>query len=121
MNHIEELVQRFVSVWNEMDATRRGEQVRTLWRTDGRHVMGANDTRGHEALTQRVAASNQRNLREKNYVFRPATAIQALAGVVKFRWDMANRDTDGVVSAGVGFLTLDENHRISCDYLFAES
>jgi hypothetical protein len=49
MNHIEELVQRFVKVWNEPDPTRRGEEVRNLWRIDGRHVMGANDTRGHEA------------------------------------------------------------------------
>jgi hypothetical protein len=57
MNHIEELVQRFVMVWNETDPSRRGEEVRNLWRIDGRHLMGANDTRGHDALEQRVAAS----------------------------------------------------------------
>jgi hypothetical protein len=121
MNHIEELVQRFIRIWNETDATRRAEEVRTLWSDDGRHVMGANDSRGHEALEQRVAASNRRSILEKNYVFRPATGIQALSGVVKFRWDMAHRDTNEVVSAGVGFLMLDENQRIACDYLFAES
>lgn len=121
MIHIEALVQRFVSVWNETDATKREEEVRTLWRIDGRHVMGGNDTQGHEALQQRVAASNRRSVLEKNYVFRPATGIQALPGVIKFRWDMAHRDTNEVVSAGVGFLVIDEDHRISCDYLFAES
>jgi hypothetical protein len=121
MNQSEEFVQRFVNVWNEIDGTRRGEEVRTLWRIDGRHVMGTNDTQGHEALEQRVAASNQRSVIEKNYVFRPATQIQTGPGVVKFRWDMAHRDTNEIVSAGVGFLMLDEDYRISCDYLFAES
>jgi len=121
MNHIEELVQRFVKVWNETDPARRGEEVRNLWRSDGRHVMGANDTRGHEALEQRVAASNRRSVLQKNHMFRPATGIQTLPGVVKFRWDMVSRDTTQVVSAGVGFLILDDDHRITCDYLFAES
>jgi hypothetical protein len=121
VNHIEELVQRFVSVWNETDATRRGQEVRALWRIDGRHVMGANATEGHEALEQHVVASNHRSVLEKNYVFRPATGIQALPGVIKFRWDVARRDTNEIVSAGIGFLIIDEDHRISCDYLFAES
>jgi hypothetical protein len=121
MNQIDELVHRFVEVWNETDPGQRGEEVRNLWRNDGRHLMGASDTRGHEALEQRVAASNQRSVMEKNYMFRPATGIQALPGVVKFRWDMASRDTNQVVSAGVGFLVLDDDHRIICDYLFTES
>jgi hypothetical protein len=34
---------------------------------------------------------------------------------------LARRDTGEVVSAGVGFLTLDQAHRIRCDYLFTES
>jgi hypothetical protein len=81
--------------------------------------MGANATEGHEALEQHVVASNHRSVLAKNYVFRPATGIQGLPGVIKFRWDMAHRSE--VVSAGVGFLMIDEDHRISCDYLFAES
>jgi hypothetical protein len=67
-----------------------------------------------------VAASNQRSVVDKNFVFRPATAIQTLPEVVKFRWDMARRDTGEVISAGVGFLTLDAERRIKCDYLFTE-
>lgn len=120
MSSIDELVQTFVNVWNERDPARRREMVRALWRVDGRHLMGAQDVRGHEALEQRVAASNQHNVIDKDYVFRPATAIQSLPGVVKFRWDMARRDTGEVISAGVGFLALDEEGRVACDYLFTE-
>ena len=121
MKSTEELVQSFVSVWNEKDPRRRSEMVRNLWRADGRHLMGTHDVQGHEGLEQRVAASNQRNVVEKGYMFRPATGIQSLPGVVKFRWDMARSDTGELISAGVGFLALDEEQRIISDHLFTET
>ena len=120
MNSVEDLVQAFVSAWNERDPARRRQMVQTLWAPDGRHLMGAQDVRGHGALEERVAASNQRNVIEKGYVFRPATAIQSLPGVIKFRWDMARSDSGEVISAGVGFLAVNDEGRIICDYLFTE-
>ena len=95
--------------------------VRSLWLPDGRHLMATQDVRGHAALEQRVAASNQRNVIEQGYTFRPATAIQSLPGVIKFRWDMARSDSGEVISAGVRFLAIDDKGRIVCDYLFAEA
>jgi hypothetical protein len=120
MEDAEDLVQRFVSVWNERDPERRRQSVRNLWVPEGRHLMGGQDVRGYEGLEQRVAASNERNVAEKGYVFRPATGIQALPGVVKFRWDMVRAGSDEVISAGVGFLVVNEERRIVCDYLFTE-
>ena len=114
------LVRTFIGVWNERDDARRRELVRTLWRADGRHLMGAHDARGHDALEQRVATSHQRSVVENHCVFRPGAPTQSLPGVVKFRWDMARRSTGEVVSAGVGFLALDGAGRIACDYLFTE-
>lgn len=121
MNSTEDLVQAFVSVWNERDPARRSEIVRRLWLPDGRHLMGAQDVRGHAALEERVAASHQRSVVEKDYFFRPATAIQSLPGLVKFRWDMARSTSGEVISAGVGFLAIDDDGRIVCDYLFTEA
>jgi hypothetical protein len=121
MNAIEDLVQRFVAVWNERDPARRSEMVRSLWRPDGRHLMGVQDVRGHAALEERVAASHHRSVVEKGYMFRPATAIQSLPGVIKFRWDMARADSAEVISAGVGFLFIDDSRRVVCDYLFTEA
>jgi hypothetical protein len=54
-------------------------------------------------------------------VFRPAGAIQQLPGVVKFRWDMARREDGTVAAAGVGFLMLDADGKITRDCLFTES
>jgi hypothetical protein len=120
MSSAEDLVQAFVSVWNERNPARRSKMVRTLWAPDGRHLMGAQDVRGHVALEERVATSNQHNVIEKGYIFRPATAIQSLPGVIKFRWDMARSKSDEVISAGVGFLAVNDEGRIVCDYLFTE-
>jgi hypothetical protein len=121
VNSVEGVVQAFVSVWNERDPARRSEMVRTLWVPDGRHLMGTQDVRGHCALEERIATSNQRNVIEKGCIFRPATAIQSLPGVTKFRWDMVRSESGEVISAGVGFLAINDEGRIVCDYLFAES
>ena len=94
--------------------------VRSLWAPDGRHLMGAQDVRGHGALDERVATSHQRNVIEQGYTFRPATAIQSLPGVIKFRWDMAHSESGELISAGVGFLAINSEGRIACDYLFTE-
>lgn len=121
MDDAQRLAEHFVSVWNERDPDRRHEMVRALWTIDGRHLMGTQDVRGYEALEERVAASNRHNVLEKDYIFRTPTAIQSLPGVIKFRWDMARRDSGEVVSNGVGFLVVDAEGRVRCDYLFAES
>jgi hypothetical protein len=121
MADIETLVQRFVGVWNEKDAAARRAAVEAIWTPDGRHLMGAQDVRGHDALEERVRASHQRSVTEGGNVFRPATSIQALPGVVKFRWDMARRQTGEVTAAGVGFLVLDDENRVVRDYLFTEA
>jgi hypothetical protein len=121
MQKIEEIVQRFVGVWNEPDPARRRATIESLWAFEGRHYMGAHDVGGYEDLMTRVTASNRRNVVEGGASFQPATAIQVLPGVVKFRWDMTRRGTEEVLSTGIGFLRLDADAKIVADYLFAES
>jgi hypothetical protein len=121
MLEIEELVQRFVAVWNETDPAARRATIETLWAPDGRHLMGQQDVQGYDALEARVIASHERSVVQGGNIFRPATAIQTLPEIVKFRWDMVRKDGGELVSAGVGLLRLDDKRRIVCDYLFAES
>lgn len=121
MNDIETTVQKFVGAWNETDPTQRRRAVRELWRADGCHYMGSHDIEGHDALEERVTASNKRSVIDGGAIFRPATHIQTLPGLVKFRWDMAKRDTGEVLSAGIGILQIDPDRKIIADYLFAES
>jgi hypothetical protein len=117
---IEDLVHHFVQVWNETDPTQRRATIEAIWAPSGRHLMGAQDVQGYDALEERVRASHQRSVVEGGALFRPPTAIQALQGVVKFRWDMARREDGEVAAAGVGFIDLAPDGRIACDYLFTE-
>ncbi len=117
---VNDIVQRFVAVWNEPSANVRRETVKTLWAQEGRHLMGNQDVRGHDALERRVADSHNRNVRDGGCLFRPATAIQALPGIVKFRWDMIHISTGDVAAAGVGFLELGDGAKILRDFLFTE-
>jgi len=82
VNTAEDLVQAFVGVWNERDPARRGEMVRALWLPDGRHLMGAQDVRGHGALEARRECERPAMMRisatvADHRLFQPATAGQA--------------------------------------------
>jgi hypothetical protein len=121
MEDTERLVDRYVGVWNESDPTARRSTIEALWAAEGHHCMGAHDVRGYDALDVRVTGSHERSVVAGGNVFRPAGAIQQLPGVVKFRWDMARREDGTVAAAGVGFLMLDADGKITRDCLFTES
>jgi hypothetical protein len=121
MENAQQLVERYVGVWNEPDPAARRRTIEGLWSVDGRHQMGDHDALGHDALEARVSGSHERSVVAGGNVFRPAGAIQQLPSVVKFRWDMARRDNGALAAAGVGFLMLDADGKIARDWLFAES
>jgi len=57
----------------------------------------------------------------KNGVLKDAgSTIQSLPGVIKFRWDLVHSESGEVISAGLGFLAINDEGRICCDYLFTE-
>jgi len=97
---MDELARRSVRVWNETDPQARRETIEALWAAGGRHLMGANDATGYDALEARVTASHERSVVQSGNTFRPPTAIQALPGVVKFRWDMAKRASGEIAASG---------------------
>jgi len=117
----ERLVVRFIEVWNETEPKARRRAVESLWTSEGGHLMGANQAFGWDALEARVKASHERSVVEGKNVFRSANAIQSLPGVIKFRWDMARRESGEIAATGVGFLMLDDAGKIACDYLFTET
>jgi hypothetical protein len=53
---VNEIVQRYLSVWSEPDAARRRAEVTALWAPDGvEYVDGGTRFTGHDALVARVA------------------------------------------------------------------
>jgi hypothetical protein len=133
-----EIVDRYVAVWNETDPSRRAGIVRTLWTDDAVHLLqppkeiadGAAsvgffdlvlEARGHAALDRRVTRAHQEFVGDGHFTFRSRGDAERLRNVVKFRWEMVDRDTGEVAGVGLQFLVLGPDGRITDDYQFIES
>lgn len=130
----QELGHRYTSVWNEPDAERRSQLIGELWAEDGVQLLqppeavvatasalGVTPTfevRGHAALENRVALSYEEFVAPGKHVFRTRPDAVALAGVVKFHWEMVSLADGEPVGGGLEFLALDRDGRIRTDYQF---
>src|SRR3954452_25391457 len=118
-----ELGERYVALWNEPDPATRSEQVRTLWREDGRHLLqapveireraealgfpqAALEVRGHEALEVRVMRAYADSVAPGDFRSRGRGAPTRVGEALKLGWEMIDR-AGTVVGAGIGFMVLD--------------
>jgi hypothetical protein len=132
-----EIVERYVGLWNEPDAERRRAAIRALWTDDCAHILQAPrdirdraasvgfytptlEARGHEALEARVARAYEEFVAPGRYMFRSAGGAARVGDAVKFRWEMATADGGAPAGAGLEFLLLDARGRILTDYQFIE-
>src|ERR1700688_4329275 len=53
----QELVERYVAVWNEADPAVRRDRIRSLWAPDGTTCHRLLEARGHAAIEARVTGS----------------------------------------------------------------
>jgi hypothetical protein len=131
---VQELSHRYTSVWNEPDAERRRQLIGELWAEDGVQVLqppeavvatasalGVTPTfevRGHAAIENRITRAYEDFVAPCKHVFRTRPDAVALAGVVKFHWDMVSLADGEPVGGGLEFLVLDGGGRIRTDYQF---
>jgi hypothetical protein len=118
VNDAQELADRYVAVWNEPDAQARRRAIAALWVPDGAHYTGTREAHGYAALEQRIAGSYQKNVRDGGHRFRAVDGAQTLRNVATFFWEMLPTGSETVVANGLGFLIVDEQGRITTDYLF---
>ncbi|UJW28525.1 hypothetical protein L3Q67_24970 [Saccharothrix sp. AJ9571] len=138
MNDIDtqELTDRYVSVWNEPDATVRRDTIRELWAEDAAHVLQPPqdirqaaeglgfaattlEARGHAALEFRVTRAHEEFVAPGAFVFRSRHNADRLHDLVKFNWEMVSPDGE-VAGVGLEILVLDRDGRIRTDYQFIE-
>jgi hypothetical protein len=113
-----DIADRYVSVWNEPNADRRRERVRSLWAPDGATCHRMLDARGYDAIEARVTGSWDKWLREEGYAFRATPDALSHHGVVKLNWEMVTVPAAEVEGVGLSFLILDSDARIRSDYQF---
>lgn len=135
--HLNALVERYVSVWNEADPKARRAIITELWTEDGVHAVQppqevakvAADigltavlrSRGHAELENRVTRAFEEFVAPGTYTFRPRDNAARVDDVVKFGWEMLAVDGDEVAAVGLEILVLDPRGRIRADYQFIEA
>ena len=119
MTDIQAFVRDYIAVWNEPDADRRRQLIRTLWQEDAHHLARTLEAVGHAGIEKRVADAYDKWVKEKGNVFRLRDGVDH--GTVKLRWDMVPAAGGEVVSVGFDFLVLGGDGRIRTGYQFIEA
>ncbi|OXM64940.1 MULTISPECIES: hypothetical protein [Amycolatopsis] len=132
-----DLVERYVTLWNETDASARRKAIELLWPEDGVHLLqppremrdratalGFADAvlaaRGYAAIEERVRRGHEEFLAPAGVTLRARGNTDRLGDVVKFGWELV--DGGGQVrSTGLEVLTLAADGRIAVDHQVFES
>lgn len=132
-----ELVERYVALWNEPDPERRRSSVRALWSEDGSQILrppeeirtqaaalgffaSVLEARGHAALEQRVAVAYEQFVAAGDAAFRARGRTIQLGDVLKFEWDYGALDGAAPSGGGTEFVLLAPDGRIRADYQFID-
>jgi hypothetical protein len=134
----EQLADRYLALWNEPDADRRGRIIAELWTEDGSQILqppqemraiaaspgiglaATLEARGHVELEARAATSYEHWVGTEGLSFRGRDDVDGLGDVAKFHWEAVTRDGE-VAAVGLVFVVLAADGRIQRDYVFIES
>ena len=83
MSNVNEIVVRYLSVWNEQDATRRRDLVAKTWSDDGSYVDGARQGAGHGGIDAMIAKAQETH---PGYRLALASGIETHHQYVRFSW-----------------------------------
>jgi hypothetical protein len=121
MSTLNSVINQYMAVWNEPNATVRRHRIRALWTEHGSTCHRLVDARGYDAIEARVRDAHKEWVRDGGYVFRARPNLVGHHHVAKFNWEML--PATGGESAAVGFdvFILTEDGRIQSDYMFNET
>jgi hypothetical protein len=135
--HASDLVERYVSMWNEGDPAARRAAIAELWAAEGTQILQPPEeildqaarigfinpvleARGHLELEARVTRSYEEFVAPGEFRFRARNDARQIGDVIKFGWEMVRAGDGEPVGAGLEFLILDAHGRIRLDYQFIE-
>jgi hypothetical protein len=115
MSNVNEIVVRYLAVWNERDARKRRDLVAKTWTEDGTYVDAARNGQGHDKIDEMIATAQSHF---PGYRLNLASGIEAHNDCVRFSWaaggtadaplfikgtDCAILSTDGRLKSVIGF------------------
>lgn len=120
MTEPDDLVARYVAVWNEADRGQRRRRVADLWDDTAIRYNHTSRQAGSSEIAHAVEATYER-FGANGRRFRPiANTVVAHHDALKFSWEMFVVDTGEIDSVGTTFLVLNAEQKIVLDYQFTE-
>ncbi|GAA1967234.1 nuclear transport factor 2 family protein [Amycolatopsis minnesotensis] len=116
---MDQLVDRYVSVWNESDPAARKAAVAALWAADGTEVIETATYHGHEAIEARIAEAHETLVRDGGFVFRAAGDAAGHHDSIHFTTHMLPAGGGELAWTGSIFVKLGEDGLILEDHQFA--
>ena len=86
MSNVQNIVERYVAIWNEPDEDRRRTEIVSLWSSNGLHRTSAHSCRGYATIEARVRDAHRRFVADGRHVFRSAGTVETHHNVVRFTW-----------------------------------
>jgi hypothetical protein len=121
MGDIQTFVQDYIAVWNEADADKRRQLIRTLWQENAHHLARTLEAVGHAGIEKRATDAYDKWVKEKGNVFRLQGSVDGHHDTVKLRWEMLPAAGGEVISGGFDFLVPGADGRIPTGYQFIEA
>jgi hypothetical protein len=113
-----QLVDRYVAVWNEPDPKPRRRAVGELFAPDAEYLMFANDPIvGHDAIAAQIGYAHDLYY-GKGLSFRSSHNADGHHNLVRFGWVLVAGATGELVRNGSDLLVLAGDGRIQHDYQF---
>jgi hypothetical protein len=113
-----ELVDRYVAMWNERDSDVRRKLIEELFAEDAVYVMFSRDPmHGHDDIAEQIDFAHKLYF-DRGFVFKSSNNADGHHNLVKFDWVLVSSETAELESLGFDFFVLDDDGRISQDYQF---
>ena len=103
-----DVVDAYIDMWNEEDADRRAELIRTAWADDARYRDPLLEADGHAGLGEMVVTVQGHY---PGHRFRRTSGVDAHHDVARFGWELVAPD-GAVFVAGVDVATLADDGRL---------
>ena len=109
VNKIEEIVEGYFTMWNELDAARRRDVTTATWVYDARYVDPMFAAEGRDGLDALVAGVHEQF---PGHRFQQVGAVDAHHDRARWNWELAPAGGGTPVAAGVDFALLAPDGRL---------
>lgn len=109
MTNTDDLIDRYIAIWNEQDGPSRRALIERTWSGDARYVDPMQSGDGRDGIDTMIAAVQGKF---PGYRFRRAGAADGHNGHVRFGWDLVGPDGGAAVVGGTDFATISGDGRL---------